>query len=66
MKKAPFLLTLIILLGLTSKPVNATSTTLLPSDEIWWSVKELAAYYNQRNAERENRCLPWQALRQLC
>jgi hypothetical protein len=56
MKKAPFLLTLIFLLGLASKPVNATSTTLLPSDEIWWSVKELAAYYNQRNAERENRC----------
>ena len=56
MKKSPFLLTLIILLGLASKPVNATSTTLLPGDETWWSIKELATYYNQKNAEREARC----------
>ena len=54
MKKAPFLLT-IILLSLVAKPAHAATTTILDSGN-WWSIKDLALYYNQKNATREASC----------
>ena len=54
MKKAPFLLT-IILLSLVAKPAHAATTTILDGGN-WWSIKDLALYYNQKNATREASC----------